>query len=387
MKKYYVAAVLLILATSVWSGPGTGVKDALLEAKVLRKELASLDTVFQAKELELRKLKKNPFESVSMFETRLQEKIDDLEKERAKAEDPLMRKLAAILESRYTLPREMVDMVLGPYDAENEQFVVDVKIRNNGVLVDRVRFEAAVPRQEAARFSRIFSVLETEFECSILSPAVDGKSSPVGKYAMRFPGFAQVTIRLAPPPRIAVVPAPAAVPDTGAATAPPSAAAAPASPAASTGAATVPMLTAAAAAAPAPVVQSSVDLLALKATLASSSPGALKTMDPASLGISSLGADQKASLAQSLKKDNAGGYMFINLLLPVGIGSFAQGNVGHGLYQLLSTTLAVAIGLAEEGGGSSTIFILNGIASYLSGLIAPISYQKSYNTAMENLLR
>jgi hypothetical protein len=147
------------------------------------------------------------------------------------------------------------------------------------------------------------------------------------------------------------------------------------------------MLTAAAAAAPAPVVQSSVDLLALKATLASSSPGALKTMDPASLGISSLGADQKASLAQSLKKDNAGGYMFINLLLPVGIGSFAQGNVGHGLYQLLSTTLAVAIGLAEEGGGSSTIFILNGIASYLSGLIAPISYQKSYNTAMENLLR
>jgi len=125
--------------------------------------------------------------------------------------------------------------------------------------------------------------------------------------------------------------------------------------------------------------------------------GSLRGMDPFSQDIHSLSPGEKSRLFDLLRKQDALGSAALNLVPCIGLGSFMQGNVGYGWYQVGSTIGAIGafIGAMLYSGynpnpGPEMIiplaFFANFFVSYAGGLIAPWIYEADYNQALRKML-
>ena len=105
----------------------------------------------------------------------------------------------------------------------------------------------------------------------------------------------------------------------------------------------------------------------------------------------------KYAMFDTYKKDNAGTALALNIFLP-GVGSFTQGNSKIGLYQSLSY-VAYLIAFFNDDfffpdyyddsyyeddyqtgpSGITIVLSVNYLAAFITGLVAPYSYQDKYN--------
>jgi hypothetical protein len=84
------------------------------------------------------------------------------------------------------------------------------------------------------------------------------------------------------------------------------------------------------------------------------------------------------------------GYAFaLNLLLPLGIGSFVQNNIGVGFYRALSDVLlTIMIVVSNEMYDDTLLYIFgaNSAIAYTVSLISPFTYQNKYNAKLKQKL-
>jgi len=131
----------------------------------------------------------------------------------------------------------------------------------------------------------------------------------------------------------------------------------------------------------------------------------LKKVSLQDLGIAAWSSSQKARLYDSLRHDDATLPFVLNLILPLGIGSYIQGDTDMGTYQLLSQlgfSLAALTGIGysttyttgysgysysyQQPNALFYILAINSSASYIAGLITPWTYQNNYNDALKSAI-
>ena len=130
----------------------------------------------------------------------------------------------------------------------------------------------------------------------------------------------------------------------------------------------------------------------------------LQQIDSNSINAKGLGFDDRRALYAELQKKDAATFMAINFI-PLGVGSFVQGDYGYGIYEAVSQVAFVAIYGLISASGVKTVFdgatittdtilpnivmglgYLNAAASYLGGFVAPGLFESSYNQALKKTL-
>ncbi len=388
MKRMALAFILVAAACSgAWSHSEDSIKEDLYRAKRIIASMDTMDASYVAKADALASPGKSEFETQAMFEVRIAGDRQKLLSEKELRQKEQKAQLAGLLATRYRLTDDMFTLDLGRYDSEQERFTVSVKISINGVIIDEFQIALRVPVQEARKLSSLFMGTEKALECSLIESAIRTGGNPFGSYSLQLPGYPNITaeiVRMAPEkgketaepvqmPQLAQQSPPASTPGATL-NSPPAPAAVQAQ------ATTV--------AAVSPAVASPVaGVDGISAELRKASFDELKTKDFSYLKIGNLTESQKSETFARAKRNNAGGMMLLNLLLPIGVGSLVQGNVAYGAYQLASTFLGVLIGAETEAQGIGAVFVANAALAYLGGLIIPFTYESGYNDALKAVLK
>ena len=124
----------------------------------------------------------------------------------------------------------------------------------------------------------------------------------------------------------------------------------------------------------------------IKTAFSGLSPAKLKSTDFSYLGLSNISKTDKMAIYNSVKKQNSFLIFGLNLILPLGIGSFIQGNTGYGIYQLISVSSLALLDQMSSDDVVGYIILTNAIASYVGGLIVPFTYESNYNKLLQSTL-